>query len=173
VELMVVVSITGILAALGFASLRKHVTAAWGAEAQTMVQNIRAAEERWRSDHMMYLNVSTAGAWYPVDSTLAANKGKQRAFYYPPGDTTHADSASWLALRPTATGAVRFGYLVNAGVAGATMTALSSGPAVTWAVPPDNWYVIQAMGDMDGNGIASSYRASSMSGEVFAVNPGE
>src|SRR5690349_13572444 len=56
VELLTVVVITGVLATLAFASLRAHVSAAWGAEALNMMQSIRAAEERWRSEHMMYLD---------------------------------------------------------------------------------------------------------------------
>jgi type IV pilus assembly protein PilA len=174
VELMTVVTITGILATLGFASLRQHVSAAWGAEALNMVQSIRAAEERWRSEHMMYLNVSGSGAtWYPVDATLPANKGKQQAFFAPPGDATRPNSALWLQLRPTVAGPVRFGYKANAGLAGDAMTTPSAGPSVTWPTPPDNWYVIQARGDTDGDGVISYYRASSLSGDVFAENHGE
>jgi len=48
------------------------------------------------------------------------------------------------------------------------MTAASSpGPAVTWPTPPDNWFVIQAIGDTDGDRACVYYRASSLSGEVF------
>src|SRR5688572_10783892 len=65
VELLTVVAITGILATLAFGALSGQVRAARGAEAMNMVQSIRAAEERWRSEHMMYLDVSTPGAWYP------------------------------------------------------------------------------------------------------------
>jgi prepilin-type N-terminal cleavage/methylation domain-containing protein len=174
VELMTVVTITGILATLGFASLRDRVSAAWGAEALNMVQSIRAAEERWRSEHMMYLDVSGAGAtWYPVDATLPANRGKQQAFFAAPGDTVRPNSALWLQLRPTVAGPVRFGYMVNAGLAGATMTTPSGGPSITWPTPPDNWYVIQARGDTDGDGVISYYRASSLSGDVFTQNHGE
>lgn len=173
VELLTVVVITGILATLAFASLRAHVSAAWGAEALNMVQSIRAAEERWRSEHMMYLDVSTDESWYPRDPRIAPT-GKQ-AFYYDAADETHSDHIAWLQLRPTAPGAVRFGYLVNAGTAGSTMTAAAApGPAAVWPTPPrDIWYVIQAIGDPDGDGVVSYYRASSLDGEVFSVNHGE
>jgi len=174
VELMTVVVIAGILAALAFGSLRQHVSAAWGAEALNMVQSIRAAEERYRSEHMMYLDVSTDEAWFPRDPRGTA-AGSRQAFYYAPEDEEHADNLRWLQLRPTAPGPVRFGYLVNAGTADVNMTAAASpGPAATWPTPPkDNWYVIQAIGDPDGDGIVSYYRASSLDGEVFSVNHGE
>jgi hypothetical protein len=151
------------------------VNAAWGAEALNMVQSIRAAEERWRTEHMMYLNVSSASTtWYPRDPTAVSAKHTQQSFYYPPGDGTHPDNARWLLLRPTTSGAVRFGYLLNAGTAGVAMTAPSSrGPSVTWPTPTDNWYVIQALGDTDWDGDVSYYRASSLDGDVFALNHGE
>ncbi len=173
VELMVVVVITGILASLGFAALNKHVSAAWGAEALNMVQSIRAAQERWRSEHMMYLDVSSEDTWYPKDPTDVANRGQQHSFFYPPGGGPD-DNEKWLLLRPTVSGPVRFGYLVNAGAAGVAMTVPAEGPAVTWpADPPDNWYVIQAIGDTDSDGVHSHYLASSLDGEVETQNHGE
>lgn len=172
-ELMTVVVITGILATLGFASLRKHVRAAAATEALNVVQSIRAAQERYRSEHMMYLDVSASGDWYPRDPRTAARDTEQ-AFYYAPDDETHEDNLAWLELRPTVPGPVRFGYIVNAGPAGAAMTAaVLPGPAVTWPTPTDNWYVIQAVGDIDWDGRASYYRASSLDGDVFTQDHGE
>jgi hypothetical protein len=162
---MVVVTITGILAAIGFASLRKQSEAAWHAEGLSMVQSISAAEERWRAEHMMYLDVSTAGEWYPTDPR--STPGTIHPFYYEPGNGTHKDQDGWFQLRPTVSGGVRFGYLVNAGHSGETMTVPSApGSSVTWPVPPDNWFVIQAIGDTDGDGSCVYYLASSLSGEV-------
>ena len=163
---MVVVVIMGILAGIAFASLRKQVSAAWQAEGLSMVQSIRAAEERWRAEHMMYLNVSHPAEWFPVDPR--DTPGQLHSFFYTPGSGEHQDQELWLQLRPTVSGGVRFGYLVNAGYANAAMTLPSApGPSVTWPTPPDNWYVIQAIGDTDGNGSCVYYRASSLSGDVF------
>lgn len=168
-ELMVVVAITGVLAGIGFATLNKQVNAAWQAEGLSMVQSIRAAEERWRAEHMMYLNVSHADAWYPTDPR--ATPGQINPFFYEPGSGVQIDQESWLALRPTVSGGVRFGYLVNAGFAGDTMTAPNSPvPSVTWPTPTDNWYVIQAIGDTNGNGRCVSYLASSLTGDVSVTD---
>ena len=173
-ELMVVVVITGVLASLGFAALNQHVSAAWGAEALNMVQSIRAAQERWRAEHMMYFDVS-AGAtnWYPKDPTVPFNREQQNPFFYDPTSGAHADNNRWLLLRPTVTGPVRFGYMVNAGVAGQAMTVPAAGPAVNWPTPVDNWYVIQAIGDTDWDGTFSYYRASSLDGEIYTTRHGE
>jgi len=169
---MVVVAITGLLASLGFASLRSQVKAAWSAEAISTVQAIRAAEERWRTEYMMYVNVSQpTGLWYP--GSPISDPGEQRPFFFAPGSGEHPNQEAWLALRPSVAGPARFGYLVNAGVTGEVMTVPSAGSAITWPIPVDNWYVIQAIGDTDGDGVLSYYRASSLNGEVFVENPGE
>ena len=174
VELMVVLVITGILAALGFASLRRYVTSSAGAEALNMVQSIRAAQERYRSEYMVYLNVSTPGeSWYPRDPTVEANRGTESSFFFAPDTGPHSDNANWLRLRPTAPNAVRFGYIVNAGFAGTVMTAPLRGPAITSPTPTDNWYMIQAIGDTDADGNISYYRASSLDGEVDSIDHGE
>jgi type II secretory pathway pseudopilin PulG len=167
---MVVVVIMGVLATLGFASLRKQVTAAWNVEGLSMVQSIRAAQERWRAEHMIYLDVSTVDQWYPRDP-----RGSKDKFpFYFPNDGEHVDQNAWLMLRPTVSGPVRFGYLVNAGNSGAAMTpANTPGPSVTWPTPADNWFVIQAIGDADGDGDSAYYRASSLGGDVFVQNSGE
>jgi prepilin-type N-terminal cleavage/methylation domain-containing protein len=169
-ELMVVVVIMGVLTTVAVASLRKQVNTAWQAEGLSMVQSIRAAEERWRAEHMMYLNVSHADEWYPVDPREASPA--LRSFFMEPGSGVHLDQELWLQLRPTVSGGVRFGYLVNAGYATTTMTPASDpGPEVTWpSSPPDNWYVIQAIGDTNGDGSCVYYRASSLDGSVFVVD---
>jgi hypothetical protein len=88
-----------------------------------------------------------------------------------PGTAVHLDQELWLQLRPTVSGGVRFGYLVNAGYATATMTVPSEpGPDVTWPSPTDNWYVIQAIGDTNGNGSCVYFRASSLDGDVLVVD---
>jgi len=171
---MVVLLIMGVLATIGFAAVRRHVRAAWGAEALGMVQSIRAAQERWRSENMMYLNVSSPGAsWFPLDPTASGNENMRSPFFFPPG-TGHIDNDEWLALRPTVSGPVRFGYMVNAGHPDQPMTVPVAGPSVTWpSPPPDNWYVIQALGDTDANGVASYYRASNLGGDILVENAGE
>jgi prepilin-type N-terminal cleavage/methylation domain-containing protein len=170
VELCVVVVIMGILAIIGMSSLRKHVNASKSIEAFNMIQSIRAAQERWRAEHMIYLDVTTSG-WYPEDPTDSDARGTERSFF---GWSGHPDSANWLLLRPTVSGRVQFGYRTSAGAAGAAMTD----PAITipgfaWPANPENWYVIEALGDTDGDGTPSYYLASSLDGEVGSFNDGE
>ncbi|MEY2930709.1 MAG: hypothetical protein RL033_1458 [Pseudomonadota bacterium] len=152
---MVVVIITGILAGLGYASLKKQVGAAWRAEGLTMVQSIRAAQERWRADHMVYLDVSSAGDnWYPAVPELNV----VHPFYFSVTGQ-HLDQDRWFALRPNAPGPVRFGYLVDAGPAHTAM----AGPAAS-SLPDSEWYVIQATGVTTDGPVYML--ASSLNGDV-------
>jgi prepilin-type N-terminal cleavage/methylation domain-containing protein len=175
-ELMVVVLITGVLATLGFVSLKGQVKAAWAVEGLNMVQSIRAAQERWRGEHMLYLDVSDADdSWYPMDPREPTNREQMFSFYYEPGSGVHVDQEDWLLLRPEAPSAVRFGYKVNAGSAGVAMPVpevAGSGVAIP-SPPAHNWYVIQAVGDTDWDGNTSYYIATSLSMHVFSVNAGE
>jgi prepilin-type N-terminal cleavage/methylation domain-containing protein len=172
VELLTVVVIMGILAVLGMASLRKHVSSSKSIEAFNMIQSIRAAQERWRAEHMIYLDATTdAGGWYPMDPTKSDARGRERAFF---GQTANPDAGNWLLLRPTVSGPVQFAYRTNAGAAGATMPDPEiTIPGFAWPENPNNWYVIQALGDTDGDGEPSYYIASSLDGEVGSVNDGE
>jgi prepilin-type N-terminal cleavage/methylation domain-containing protein len=175
VELMAVVVIMGILATLGMVALGRHRSAAKGIEALAMVESIRAAQERWRSENMMYFNVTTnAGGWYPRDPRPAAERDTVQSFYYPPGTGDHADNDRWLALRPTVTGAVLFGYRTNAGHPGTNPPAPQDNMvAVTYPATTQAWYTIEATGDVDWNGTASYYLATSFNNTVVRVNDGE
>jgi hypothetical protein len=138
-----------------------------------MIQSIRAAEERYRSEHGAYLDVSTEGGFYP-DEPSASTGPDKRGFFYGPGDDTHPDNGRWLELLPTAPGPVRMGYLVNAGPPGQAMTEPQfEVPGLEWPDPTEPWYVIQAVSDLDGDGVQGAFIASSANGEVYRLNEGE
>jgi prepilin-type N-terminal cleavage/methylation domain-containing protein len=166
VELLVVVTIVGVLAAIGVALLRNHVNGAKASEAGAMVQSIRAAEERWRAETTSYLDVSASlRAYYPM-----ANPGKSRYHW---DQSSGADYAKWKMLDPVAPGPVQFGYAVKAGAPGARPPAVDLTDAPTFAVQKYPWFVIQAKADVNENGIACICVATSFSGEVVCQNEGE
>jgi hypothetical protein len=137
-----------------------------------MVQSIRAAQERWRSEHLTYLDVSSDGAWYPEDPSDRAAGRVKTTFHVNAGG--HPDEAAWKLLDPTVSGPVEFGYLVNAGLPNDTMTPANGPVAAPWPDPPgDYWYVIQARGDIDRDGTPAFYIASSLKADVLRVNEGE
>lgn len=166
VELMAVVFITGITATLAVAAFRKHLLASRGTEAVDVILACRSSEEAYRAENHVYLNVSTADTWYPI---ATPDKGKHN--WVP---TSHVDLARWQTLAPSVNHLVMFTYLVYAGTPGTSIPvpAITSPPNFNNPQPLD-WYLLQAKGDTDGNGIFTTYASTSITGEVYVENEGE
>lgn len=180
VELMTVVVIVSVLAVVGIVALRNRVFGSKATEALAMIQSIRAAEERWKAENLQYLDCSPSSAWFPADPTKDT-KAMKRNFYVLPG--SHTDQACWAALRPVAVGPVEFGYLVNAGPPDVPMRTPQQA-VITWPPPcgpttsppvcnGDHWYVIQAIADLDHDGIPAYFLSSHLKGDILRVNEGE
>ncbi len=166
VELMVVVVLVGVLAAIGVFAMRQHVSGSKTVEALSMIQSIRGAQERYRAENLAYLNVSTSDTFYPSDGLL---KGKKMAWERP----GHVDRPRWRLLNPTTQGPVQFGYKVTAGNAFDPMTVPGSTGKPNWPAPNEPWYVVQARADADGDGIVAFYVATSLATEVYREQEGE
>lgn len=168
VELMSVVVIVSILATAGVVIMRRYVFSSKAVEALSMIQSIRAAQERWRSENQSYLDVSGAiDAWYPMEGGQPSSK------YYGWGGGSSAMALRWRLLNVTSPGNVQFGYATTAGEAFTPVTPLTVKNAPVWPTANGPWYVIQAKGDADDNGVFSMYAASSFNGEVYTENEGE
>jgi prepilin-type N-terminal cleavage/methylation domain-containing protein len=178
VELLTVVAITGILATIGTMMVRKHFAEAKTAEAVGIIQSIRAAQESRRAETGTYQSCSfTAGTpWYP-----ATPDGKYRGWKTP----SHPDWNAWKELGVvTREEGTQFGFLVKAGTGPKTLdmtgaivdsavpTALTTDKP-TWTTPNDQWYVIQAAGDRDHDGVFSRLLAASFNGELHTENDAE
>jgi prepilin-type N-terminal cleavage/methylation domain-containing protein len=167
IELLTVVAIVGVLATLGLVAYRKFITSSKTSEAIYMVGAIRAAEESYRAETLSYLSVSAGfSSYYPQDTVGA----KKSAWDNP----SHTDVTRWRQLGVRSDGPVYYGYRVAAGLAGdkiPTLTGLAKPP--TWPTPTEPWYIIQARGDVDGNGVYSYVAGSSFTGEIYVENEGE
>lgn len=141
VELMVVVAIVGILAVLGIMGFRRHVANAYRAEGLHVVQSVRAAQERWRSETGAYLDVSSDMA----SLQPAAPDGSFRNLL-----STGSDSDYWRLLNPVVKAPVLGGYATRA--AGPLVDPDQGGysigfsRAVEWIpgsdVPQEPWFVV-------------------------------
>jgi len=166
VELMVVITITGILAAVGIALVRGHVNVAKANRALAGIAAIRVAEEAFRAQNGQYLDCSgTNTNWYPMTSP-----GKQKYEWHQP---SHADYAKWMGLGVTGDRATQYGFLVNAGNPSVAYPTLQTAQKPTLGTSPDHWYVIQVKGDINGNGVFMLGVAESFNGEVYLENEGE
>jgi type IV pilus assembly protein PilA len=168
-ELMVVVVIVGVLAVIAVVAIRSYMFAARANEAAAMIQSIRAAQEAYRAETNTYLDVSDSmKTWHP-DRTPDQN----RVAFTP---DTSAQGLRWRLLDPSAPGeGVRWVYVTKAGPAGSTpvdFEGLKDKPV--WGGPqPRAWYVIEAMGDTDGDGHAVYMAASSVTGAVYDESAGD
>ena len=166
IELMAVVMIVGILAVVGLVSYRKFIASSRTSEAVYMVGSIRAAEESYRAETLTYLDVSsTINNFYPSTAP-----GKFKSAWDNPG---HSDVVNWRQLGARSDGPVVYGYAVKAGVAGGTPPVLSINNPPTWPATTEPWYLIQAAGDIDGDGTRSYVVGSSFTGEIYIENEGE
>lgn len=164
-ELMAVVAIVGVLATVALVGYRRYISSARSTEAAWMINGIRSAQESYRAETLMYLNVSgSLDSYYPM-TTPSAKK-------YAWGGGNDAIADRWRILNVTTDGPVMFGY---ATIAGGPGEVTASGLAITADIPDatEPWYIIQAKGDVDGNGVFSHCIATSMSNQLIWDNEGE
>jgi type IV pilus assembly protein PilA len=166
-ELLTVVAMIGVLAAIAVAFVGKYVRSARTAEALAMVQSIRAAEASYRAENRRYLSTgATLTDYYPAQTP----DPMKRAFYQ---NGSAEKDRRWNMLHPTVAGPVRFGYSVIAGDSGDAVPVPNIQNPPNFATPTGPFFVIQAAGDTDGNQQYCMVVATSFSPETYVENEGE
>jgi prepilin-type N-terminal cleavage/methylation domain-containing protein len=175
IEVMTVVAIIGVLSLLAIVAYKRWVRTSYMSEAQDMVQNIRQAEESFKAETGGYLNVSATldlGFTYP-----AATPGAFRSGW---GGNCGTCAAQWTSLAVEPKGAVAFGYAVvadNSGAApGASVTAATSKLLTSInlsGLAGQPWYVVEAVGDINGDGIYTRLIGNSQNSQVVIDREGE
>lgn len=135
IELLIGVVIVGILAALAIPSFKGYVYKGRVSEAVTILNEIKARQEAYRSRFGNYAAVS--GTNWGI-YTPAGAPG--------PDPVTWPSSAAWEELGLSPPGPVRFRYATVAGTPG------TPPPADSNLDPTSFWYAAQAEGDLDGDG---------------------
>jgi type IV pilus assembly protein PilA len=164
VELMVVVAMIGVLATIATISYRKIMRSAAASEVRAVVQGIRVSEEAYKSETFQYKGCSASLTdWYPA----APNDRKRN---WDNGKTGEAVHDCFAELNVHTDGPVRFGYAVTAGIAPQPNAipdiTYCSGWAAAHATVTGPWFVVQAAGDQDVDGVLSLFASSSLSGEI-------
>ena len=161
IELMVVVGIIGILAAIAIPVFSSYLQRSKVAEAASFVSEIKNRQESYRADFGQYCAVATGVAFAD-------------ASYFPTGTppqngikTTWAPAAAspWHQLGANPDGAVRFQYATIAGLPGTTPTANPSNINGN-----DFWFQVSARADLDGDGTAFELRAFSNATQLWESN---
>lgn len=172
-ELMIVVAIIGVMAALAIAGYRRHINAAGTGEAKAMIQGIRAAEEAYKAEMLVYLGPSTAlDDYYPQANKLPDDK---KWNWVQAADARYTDAVSgWQLLNVRADSPVRFGYSAVAGSGPPAAAPIGFAVLPSMAVPGIGvpWYVIQAYGKHHPTSPPVLLVTSSMSAELYIEGDG-
>jgi prepilin-type N-terminal cleavage/methylation domain-containing protein len=160
VELMIVVVILGILAALAMTGWKKWVGRARSVEAMSMLAEMSAKEQLYKLEFAAYLPLradnkpdlpspdEAAAAFYP-QAADSANLESARTW------VSIADSTKWPAswqtvgLRPRDS-KLYCTYLTNAGAAGSATTGLTYGALLVGANTAAPWYYSLAACNLSG-----------------------
>jgi type IV pilus assembly protein PilA len=150
IELMIVVAIVGILAAVAIPSFRTYIQKSKTTEAVTFLGEIRQREESYRAEFGTYCAAPVAPRATPTADSVAWSV---------------AANSEWNQLGAAPDSAVRFTYQVLAGAPG------TAGPAGSNITGNDFWYVARATGDLDGDGVLVLFETYSASSGVWIGNP--
>ena len=172
IEAMIVVVIVGVLAVLAVTAYRRWVQTAYLTEAQDMVKAIRAAQESFRAENSGYLNVSKdlgPGFDYPQ-----LTPGKSKTAWGGTCSGCNNTSTGWSALNVSATAPLAFGYSTRAdNVNPPSLKLTVNGKQIDLTNMTAPWYVVEADGDHDGNGVFCNVYGLSATNEVYVNNEGE
>lgn len=147
IELMIVVAIIGVLAAVAVPGFMSQMHRSRTTEAFSMIGEIREAQDSYYATFSQYC--APPG---PNPATYGA-AGALQAFR--PGEP------GWDQLGVSPEGLVRFRYRVLAGPPG------TQPPGIPGFSGADHWYVIQVDGDLDGDGQVVAFEAYSDHSEIF------
>lgn len=166
VELMIVVAIVGVLAALGLVGFRRYLNASHSSEAINTIGSIKAAQESYRAETLSYLNVSTAlDKFYPVQDPT-----DKKVAWGGAGN----DDANWRRLNVAVDGPTYYGFACIAGLPGQAVTTGGIKTSIpTFPNPVEPWYLIQAKGNVDGDSVYMFALASSFTSGVYVENDDE
>jgi type IV pilus assembly protein PilA len=167
VELMVVVAVVAILATLAVFGVRKYILASKTSEATEMVGAIKTAQEQYKAETFAYKDVSKVNSlsdystFYPATTPL---KRQKMAW----GGGTDDIANGWRELGVAASAPVMYIY----GCAAGPGSMVPATPGITignypTAAPGTPWYLIKAVGDLDGNGSVGTYVGTSFTAEIF------
>jgi prepilin-type N-terminal cleavage/methylation domain-containing protein len=173
IEAMIVVLIIGVLSLLAVVAYKRWIRTSYLAEAYDMVSNIRSAEESFRAENGVYLDVSKGlepGYLYP-----ATTPGAFKTQWGGPCSKCN-NSNSWSSLTIEAKGGpLAFGYAVisdkHTGGFPSSVTVNGASVDLTNLTAPA--YIVEAAGDIDGNGVFTKVYGFSNGSGLLVDNEGE
>ncbi len=157
VELMIVVVIVGILAAIAIPAFTAYMQKSKTSEATTFIGEIKQRQEAFRAEFGRYASPSAgpADVW-PV-TAYAANGVAWGA---------PAPGSGWSQLGARPDGYVRFRYSCVSGLPATTPAAGGFGSALGYD-GSDFWFVTQARADLDVDGTIVTFEGYSAGSSIY------
>lgn len=159
IELMIVVAIVGVLAAIAIPSFTGYVQRARMAESVSFLGEIKQRQEAYRAEFGQYADVSAGSLANYTPATMPRS-----------GTSSSWPAASavpnWEQLGAIPDGPTRFQYAVIAGVPGEAAPAVYNFPANEF------WFVARAQADLDGDGTTVQVEALSHRSQIWISAPG-
>lgn len=159
VELMIVVAIVAVLAAIAIPTFQGYVQRARASEATTFLAEIRQRQESYRAEFGQYAgapDVTQSFSGFTPSAMPKAHKGPSSW----PGST-----GNWNQLGARPDGPVWFQYATISGGPGD-----SNGNIPGLTNPRDFWFVSQARGDLDEDGTVVTFESYSQSNKIWIGN---
>jgi len=145
IELMVVVVIMGVLAALAAFGVRKYLLEGKKAEAVSMLTQIRAAEEAYRDETFEYAGLTNFDVWHPT-----SDPGGQKYSWGFAETDMRTKVFDPLGVLPS--GPVEYAYAVVAGPAGVDPPTLPITLPAALEKSTAPFYIAMAKADLDNDG---------------------
>ena len=151
VEMMMVVAIVGILAAISIPTYTSYLYRSRTTEAIGFLADIKARQEAYKAEYFQYCSVSADQNDYWPAGTLGPTK-----------QTWAPAPAGWAQLGVTPPGPqVQFAYMTLAGNPGTTP------PGTLGYDGSDFWFISRAKADLDGDGVQVMFESLSHRQELY------
>ncbi|MBO6938634.1 MAG: prepilin-type N-terminal cleavage/methylation domain-containing protein [Deltaproteobacteria bacterium] len=160
IELMIVVAIVGVLAAIAIPAFSQYIHKARMAESVSFLADIKARQEAYKAEFGQFANLSPDLNTY-TPATLPTGGDKV-------GWPVAATIPNWVQLGAQLDAPTRFQYAVIAGIPGGA----TAPPAVYNLPATDFWFVARAQGDLDGDGETVLVEALSHRSGIWISQPG-
>lgn len=138
IELMIVVAILSVLAAVAMVAYGKYVDRAHAAEATSLLADIRIKQEAYRSTFRQYFSAPT---WQPDDSPGGIGK-------------VWPSTNPWAQLGVTPDNGMFYSYYIEAGVPGDAPDFFTTQGINSTS---DFWYAAQAVEDLNSDGKCAGF----------------